>query len=92
MNTLKNIKLDKCDGLKNISMANSGKKPEIIPGKKLALCINNIPIDVETMNMSKNKSLFVGKVLKIGKGLDKECTLKIGDKIPFTEENIDHLF
>jgi hypothetical protein len=91
MSTIKNCKFDKCDGLKNIVMAGSGKKPEIIPGMKLALCINKVLIDVETMSMSENKSRFVGKVLEIGKGIDNECTLSVGDSVSFTIENIAHL-
>jgi hypothetical protein len=92
MDTIKNIKFDRCDGLKNIVMAGSGKRPDIIPGMKLALCINKILIDIETRSMSENKAIFVGKVLKIGTGIDKECTLEVGDNVSFTIENIAYLF
>jgi hypothetical protein len=90
MNTIKNVKFDKCDGLKN-TVNGSGKQPEIIPGKKLTLCINNVLIDVETVKKTENKSRFVGIVLKIGNGIDKECKLEVGNKVLFNFDNISNL-
>jgi hypothetical protein len=90
MSEIKNIKLDKHNGLEDIVMAGSKKQPEIIPGMKLALSKDSIPIHVETVSMVKNTSSFVGKVFEIG--ADAQFKLQVGDKVPFKYENIAYLF